>query len=137
MTTVEGEKARGAVPRAALPRVLIVDDQPTVCMVAERILASAHEVTAVTSAKDALRLIEGGERFDVILSDLMMPDMSGMDLHAQLLRVASEQAGKMVFMTGGAFSQEASAFLSQVLNPSIEKPFRPSELRQIVQTLLR
>jgi signal transduction histidine kinase len=159
--TVESEKGRGTIFRVALPaarvaaaepapspvqpetaaarrgRVLIVDDEPMLCMVAKRILGGEHDVTAVSSAREALRLITGGGRFDVILSDLMMPEMTGMDLHAELLRVAPDEAGKMVFMTGGAFTPDASAFLRGVANPSVEKPFRPAVLRQMVQTLLK
>ena len=59
------------------------------------------------SARQAIELIDHGERFDVILSDLMMPEMTGMDFHAALLRSAPDQAGKMVFMSGGAFSPNA------------------------------
>lgn len=54
------------------------------------------------SADEALRLIEGGERYDVILCDLMMPVMTGMELHDALSRFAPDQANAMVFMTGGA-----------------------------------
>ena len=159
--TVESEKGRGTVFRVALPRaraavaeakrepapveiatarrgrVLVVDDEVMLCMVAKRILGTDHDVSTVTSAKEALRLIAGGERFDVILSDLMMPEMTGMDLHAEIARLAADQAGKMVFMTGGAFTPQASTFLRQVPNSSIEKPFKPSTLRQVLHTLLR
>ncbi len=136
--------ARGAAPQtvAAAPavaaarrgRVLVVDDEPMLCSVINRILAGAHEVVITTSAAQALARIESGERFDVILSDLMMPDMTGMDLHAALLHAVPEQAGRMIFMTGGAFSPEAAAFLDRAPNPSIEKPFRSAGLRQIVQS---
>lgn len=53
----------------------------------------------------------------------MMPEVTGMDLHAELLRLAPEQAEKVVFMTGGAFTSRAREFLDQVRNPRIEKPF--------------
>lgn len=117
-------------------RILVVDDEPLLCMTVERVLSLDHEVVTVTAARSAVQLIEGGARFDVILSDLMMPQMSGMDLHAVLTRVAPEQAGAMVFMTGGAFSPDAAAFLEHVPNPTIDKPFKAAALRALVQGLV-
>ena len=76
-------------------------------------------------------------RFDVILSDLMMPQMTGIELHAALVKIAPELAAKMIFMTGGAFSPSASAFLESASNLTIDKPFKPAALRQVVQTLIK
>ena len=117
-------------------RILVVDDEPMLCATVERILAIDHDVTTVTSAKRALQLVETGERFDVILSDLMMPEMTGIDLHAAMQKVAPDLAVKMMFMTGGALSPRALAFLDQHANRSIDKPFKPAVLRQAVQELL-
>jgi len=62
------------------------------------------------------------ERFDVIVSDLMMPEMTGMALYDEVQRVAADQAERMVFMTGGAFTAAAREFLERVENPRIDKP---------------
>jgi CheY-like chemotaxis protein len=130
-----------AVPPAAAAklkgRVLVVDDEPLLCATIERILSIEHDVIVVGSARQAVQLIERGDRFDVILSDLMMPEMTGMDLYAAVLRSAPDQAGRMVFMTGGAFSQNAAAFVDEISNPSIDKPFRPTALRQLVHSLMQ
>jgi CheY-like chemotaxis protein len=93
-------------------------------------------VVTVTSAKVALDLIEQGERFDLVLSDIMMPQMTGMDLYAELSRRLPDHAQKMIFMTGGAFSEEAASFLQKVSNPSIEKPFTAKSLRRFLRTML-
>jgi CheY-like chemotaxis protein len=66
----------------------------------------------------------------------MMPEMSGMDLHEELERLSPTQAGRMVFLTGGAFTPRAREFLSQVKNPFMEKPFLPKELQVLVRSLL-
>jgi CheY-like chemotaxis protein len=100
------------------------------------VLAAEHEVTTTTRAKDALRRVSAGERFDLILCDMMMPEMTGMDLHGELLRAAPDQAQRVVFMTGGAFTENARQFLAQSTNPSIEKPFKAAKLRQTVRNLL-
>ena len=118
-------------------RILAVDDEPMLCIVIKRILGADHDVTAVTSAKEALLKLDGGERFDLILCDLMMPEMSGMDLHRRLLQTAPDQAAKITFMTGGAFTETTQAFLAQRNNESIEKPFKATQLRELVHRLLR
>lgn len=99
-------------------------------------LSSAHDVVCLTSARDALHRIRTGERFDIILCDLMMPDVTGMDLHTALSAEAPEQAQKMAFMTGGAFTQRAHEFLDRVCTPYIEKPFDSQSLLRFVNSLL-
>ena len=79
--------------------------------------------------------LANGTRFDVILSDLMMPGLTGMDLHAHLVEHIPEQTKQMVFMTGGACTPLAQAFLE---NPEIrwlEKPFNVVELRRQFQAV--
>ena len=115
---------------------MVVDDELMLCTTIERILAGEHEVTTVTAANDAFQRVIGGERFDVILCDMMMPEMTGMDLHRKLVVIAPDQAERMVFMTGGAFTENARQFLAQSTNPSIEKPFKAAKLRQTVRNLL-
>jgi len=132
-------QVKPAVAQIAPPRrgrVLIVDDEPMVGAAVRRMLASEHDVDAVTAVSEALERIGGGQRFDVILSDLMMPQMTGMDFYEGLLRVAPEQAERLVFMTGGAFTPAARAFLDQVPNARIEKPFDVQNLRLMVHSVL-
>jgi CheY-like chemotaxis protein len=112
-----------AAPALRRGRVLIVDDEPVLANSMRRVVAIEHEVVVVNRADDALRLVTEGKRFDLILSDLMMPGMTGMELFAQLQRAAPDQAQAMVFMTGGAFTPQSRAFLDEVPNPRLEKPF--------------
>ena len=118
-------------------RILVADDDELVLRSVERSLAKEHAVVAVGSAKEALALCAGGERFDLILCDLMMPDMTGMDLHRELSLVAPEQANRMIFVTGGAFTDRARQFLSETPREHIEKPFHAANLRAIIQRYLR
>ena len=76
------------------------------------------------------RAIAKGDRYDVILCDLMMPVMTGMDLYAEVVRVAPKLVGRLVFMTGGAFTPRARAFLESVSNPCLEKPLDTSQAAQ-------
>jgi len=67
----------------------------------------------------------------------MMPDMTGMDLHRELSRVAAEQANKMIFLTGGAFTDRGRRFLTETPKEHIEKPFDAANLRAIVRRYVR
>jgi len=96
-----------------------------------------HEVTVVTEAQSALDLLATGKDFDVILSDLMMPGMSGMEFHAALSGLHPRMASRVVFVTGGAFTPEANAFLDRVPNERMEKPFNFVELREMVQKFVK
>jgi PAS domain S-box-containing protein len=125
--------AAGLSPRG---RVLVVDDEPMIAATLTRVL-SMHEVIAVRTARDALARITAGESFDVILCDLVMPEMNGMALHAELAERAPEAARRMVFLTGDVCTQQARAFAGSVPNPLIEKPFDATALRALVAQRLK
>jgi signal transduction histidine kinase len=122
-----------AAVRPARPRVLVVDDDPLVCASLYRVLSSRFDVVPHTSARTALGLLVAGERFDAILCDLAMPDMSGMDLFAALEGTHPAAAAGMIFLTGGVFTPESEAFLARVPNVKVEKPFVPADLVKLVQ----
>jgi signal transduction histidine kinase len=125
-----------AVAAARRGSILVVDDEEAMLRVVRRVLQADHDVATTTSATEALARVAGGERFDVVLCDLMMPQMTGMDLHVEMMTCAPEQAGRMVFLTGGAFTPEARAFLERVSNPQIQKPFETAVLRSFVRGLV-
>jgi CheY-like chemotaxis protein len=116
--------------------VLVIDDEPAVGFAVRRVLRK-HDVTVVSNAPEALDLLAAGKEFDVILSDLMMPGMSGIELHAALLRLYPQMAPKVVFVTGGAFTPAANAFLDSVANERLEKPFDVHQLRRLVQSFVK
>jgi CheY-like chemotaxis protein len=120
------------IPARRRGNILVVDDEPMITKSLQRILSAEHEVVATGNAKEALDRIGSGERFDVILCDLMMPEMTGMDLHANIFSVAQGQAGRMIFLTGGAFTTRAQAFLAEADRPCIEKPFNIARLRGMI-----
>jgi len=135
-----GEPSRAPVAPVAGPRgkgrILVVDDEPLIGLAIRRILQREHEVVTLTSAREALAWLVRGERFDVILCDLMMPEMSGMDLHQELACQLPEVAERMMFLTGGAFTPDARAFLSRRGDRHVEKPFSSEKLRELVHSLL-
>jgi CheY-like chemotaxis protein len=114
-------------------RILVIDDEPIVCFSLERLLSTEAEVVALTSARKALALIVAGERFDMILCDLMMPEMDAPVLFEEIRKVAPAQAEQMVFVTGGAFTVRAREFLESVKNPQLGKPFDVDALVELVR----
>jgi PAS domain S-box-containing protein len=117
-------------------RVLVVDDELPVASMLGRVLGDEHDVRIATTAREALSLLLE-EEFDVILCDLLMPGMSGMDLHAELSTARPGLEKRLIFMTGGAFTPRASEFLAAVPNHRIEKPFDLREMRRLVRETAR
>jgi PAS domain S-box-containing protein len=116
-------------------RILVVDDEPLITATLHRALAH-HDVEVVTGAEGALQRVLGGRRFDVILCDLLMPGMTGMELGDALARELPEQAGRVVFMTGGAFTAAAREFLERVPNPRLDKPIDFERLDALIHALV-
>jgi signal transduction histidine kinase len=113
-------------------QVLVVDDEAMLQRAIQRTLCPLHDVVTVGSGRKAFALIEGGQRFDVIFCDLMMPEMTGVELYSALTAVAPEQATRVVFLTGGAFMEYTRAFLESIPNLTVEKPFESKRLLQVV-----
>ncbi len=113
-------------------RLLVVDDEPLVLNAVRRALGRRHEVAVATSGAEALALIRGGARFDHILCDVMMPQMTGIEFHAELLRLAPEQADTVTFISGGAFTAATRAYLEHRPGRWLEKPLDPEQLRRVI-----
>lgn len=140
------DRATAIFPQADLPplqrvKLLVVDDEPYICTAIQRLLRREHRVTALTTVREALALLESGERFDVILSDLMMPEQNGEDFYKELNRVAPDQAKRMIFMTGGAFTPRSEEFLRSSPVPQVAKPISlemlQGAIRQVVEATAR
>jgi PAS domain S-box-containing protein len=121
-----------AGPRA---RILVVDDELPIANTLRELLAPDHEVVAATSGAEALAALAGGE-FDVVFCDLVMPSMSGIDLYQRICAERPSLASRVVFMTGGAFTERNADFLSSVENLRVEKPFSLGVVESIVRDLM-
>lgn len=128
------ETARPSVPAPALRRgsVLVVDDEAMIGKIVRRILKGEHDVDSTTNPEEALDRVRNGSDYDVILCDLMMPQMTGMDFYREILQSTPAEAEKVIFLTGGAFTPSVRAFLDEVGNRRIEKPFDARNLRAAV-----
>jgi nitrogen-specific signal transduction histidine kinase/CheY-like chemotaxis protein len=135
---------RSPAPRSPPPTpitealsVLVVDDEPLLGQVVCRLLQPEHRVVLETDAPAALARIAAGERFDVLLCDLMMPGMTGMGFYERLAAQRPELLDRVVFMTGGAFTASAREFLERVPNPQLTKPFSVEDLRRVLDNYRR
>jgi PAS domain S-box-containing protein len=136
------ERARVQSPPSPIPekplrggRILIVDDEPVLAGVMVEALEE-HECVLVTSGKEALECCARG-RFDLIFCDLMMPDMSGMEVYEIVRSTYPGLEERIVFVTGGAFTPKARAFLEVTKNPRIEKPFHIDALSDLARELIQ
>ncbi len=118
-------------------RVLIIEDDARVAAALRRALDPPHEVVLTASGRAGLDLLRSGASFDVILCDLLMAEMTGMDLHDELAISNPEITDKLVFITGGTFTQRARDFLAAIPNHRLEKPIDLQNLRALVRDRVR
>jgi len=116
-------------------RVLVVDDEAVIANTLRELLSFEHDVVAVTSGREALDAVRRGDDFDLVLCDLMMPGMSGIDLYERLREARPGLERRIAFMTGGAFTPRAAEFLASVDNRRIEKPFSLKLVERLAQEM--
>lgn len=124
----------GVAQEVRSARVLVVDDEPLVARSLRRALRG-NEVVIADSGQDALQLLATDHGFDVILCDIMMPDVSGIEVYEQVCVSWPGLAPRFVFMTGGAFTERARAFLDALANTRIDKPFDLEQVRAVVRAV--
>jgi CheY-like chemotaxis protein len=115
----------------------VVDDERLVAESFRRILSDEFTVTAITQPEQALAQITSGEWFDVILCDVMMPAMNGVELRNRIEGHAPDQAARIVFVTGGIVRPEVRALLERVPNAWLEKPIDIEGLRDLIRRRVR
>jgi len=156
--TVESEVGRGSVFRVSLPpasasaarkkssgpgitppvrrgRILVIDDEPKVCSTIQRILGE-HEVHTTCDARDGLSRLQAGERFDLILCDVMMPEMSGPDFDLAVRALDPALFARTYFISGGAFTDTTRAFIAANEHRLFDKPLDFVRLKGVLRALL-
>jgi PAS domain S-box-containing protein len=116
-------------------RLLVIDDEPALATMVRAMLSSAHDIVVADSGRDALARLSSDPGFDAVLCDLMMPDLSGMDLFEIVARALPELAPRFVFMTGGAFTPRAEDIYARFPDRCLEKPFEASALLALLDRL--
>jgi PAS domain S-box-containing protein len=133
-------RAASSVPVAVPPvegharaRVLVIDDDVAVLRAYRRVLAARHDVVLASGGAEGLRTLEKDEGFDVVLCDVMMPQLDGPMVYEALKARAPRLLEKVVFCSGGAFTPRAKEFLASIQNPFLSKPIDPVALESIIQ----
>ncbi len=116
--------------------ILVVEDDQSLCeLIAQILLLDNHEVHIAHDGLEALRKIE--ERpYDLIISDLQMPNLDGPGLHDALRERFKESLPRVIFVTGHAEAEAYVPFLAQTGDPVLTKPFTVKDLRTLVQWVL-
>ena len=104
-------------------RILCIYDEPLIAGAVRRLLAREHDVEVAGSGREAQQLLEQDRDFDLVLCDLMMPDVSGAELFHWIKQRWPALAARVVFISGGAFTPTARKLLEQTDNPRQDKPF--------------
>jgi two-component system, cell cycle sensor histidine kinase and response regulator CckA len=134
------EKAQESVPPFSTDRfrarVLVIDDEPAILRAFRRVLFT-HEVVVATSGPEAMQKLAEGAAFDAIFCDVMMPEMSGVEVYQRIAERHPGQEKKLVFMTGGAFAEPAAHFIESVNNAKLKKPFTGTSVRALVAAVAR
>jgi CheY-like chemotaxis protein len=115
-------------------RVLVIDDEAAVGRTIQRLLGQQYEVVVLTAGSDAIDLLVGkAADFDLILCDLTMPDVTGMEVYTRSVEARADLRQRFVFMTGGTFSPRARDFLDEVPNERLDKPFDLQTVRNLAR----
>ena len=133
MTSEPAAKEPERVPEA---RILVGDDELIVQQFLTGVLTEeGHEVELIHNGDDALQRI-GSEDYNVILLDVKLPGMNGIDLYKHTQKTAKSLARRVVFITGDVMATDTMAFLSKTSAPYITKPFDAKQPKKDVDRLI-
>ncbi|MCI0500511.1 MAG: response regulator [Epsilonproteobacteria bacterium] len=120
-------------------KIMVVDDDPGVIFTVKHGLENLdkdYKITTVNSGRKCLELLESGEKPDLILLDIMMPDMSGWETYEKIREKISNKKLPIVFLTARTdrIAKNAGGFLAE---DYIEKPFKVPELKERLDKILK
>jgi PAS domain S-box-containing protein len=117
-------------------KILVVDDEPVIRQLISQVLGEqGHTVETVDNAAGALKMVKS-KRYRLILLDIKMPGMSGVDLYKQFQKIAPSLTKRVVFITGDVMGKRTIAFLDKAKTPYIMKPFDARELKTQINRIL-
>jgi DNA-binding NtrC family response regulator len=123
-------------PEVAKPRILVIDDEPGMTQLLGRILRSGYAVTQESEPRKAVARVVAGERFDLVLCDLMMAPIGGLEVYEGIAEAAPEMASRFLLMTGGTTSYELERKVSSWRHGVLYKPFNVADVLALVSSKL-
>lgn len=119
-------------PPARRGTILVLDDDELVARTIKRLLREQHNVVTERDPETAVARLVAGERFDVVLCELRLPKLSGIQVYSAIRAVDRAKAERLVFMSGGVLDDDTEFFLQASHANFVEKPFSIGRLRAIV-----
>jgi PAS domain S-box-containing protein len=124
------------IPKVAKAKILVVDDEPVIRQLISQVLGEqGHVVETVDNAATALKMVKS-KRYRLILLDIKMPGMSGVELYKQFQKIAPSLTKRVVFITGDVMGKRTLAFLEKTKTPYMMKPFDARELKTQISRIL-
>jgi two-component system, NtrC family, sensor kinase len=118
-------------------RVLVVDDEPHILHYMRATLEAWGHIPVVASDGAEALAVSEGDNFDLVISDLRMPRLSGREFYEELVRRRPELAARLVFSSGDTVRGDTLAFLESLDRPYLHKPFSLAELRDLLGEVAR
>ena len=133
----DGKSVNQPVNEGKKSRILLVDDEEVMLETMFDVLSmeEKYDVYCSGDVKDAIRKLQSS-RFDLVITDLRMPGMSGPDLYRWILCNQSHLSPRVIFTSGDVYDPVVKEFLSEIPNPSLMKPFDLTEFLSLVETTL-
>ncbi len=116
--------------------VLLVDDEEAIIKSYQRLLPSSLHILTASTGLEAMRVLEERDDIDVIVCDMMMPDLAGDEVYRRISSLKPEYAERFVFITGGAFTDKTRDFTLSVESRLMEKPFGMDDFLEAIREVL-
>lgn len=115
-------EVQGILEPQQKPRILIIDDEEKILSSFKRLLKTQFDVTTANGGKRGLDILSSDTNFDAIICDVMMPEVDGKDVYEFIKEKTPQLVDRLIFLTGGTFTQRTTKFVSQLTNPVLDKP---------------
>ena len=122
--------------KVAKAKILVVDDEPVIRQLVSQVLTDeGHAVETADNAAEALKMVKS-KRYPLILLDIKMPGMSGVELYKQFQKIAPSLTKRVVFITGDVMGKRTMDFLDKTKTPCLMKPFDAKQLKTEIKRIL-
>lgn len=116
-------------------RVLVIEDEAIIARICTKILnIDGYDVNVASNGEVAVDMINKAE-YDIYISDIRMPGMSGIELYNFIKEKYPERIDRLIMLTGDLLSSNTRKFLRDINSPYVLKPFTPDELREAISKL--